>query len=181
AVVIAISDDFATKSIIKNIRSHSESLYLVVRTRYVKETSELFALGADEVIPEEFETSVQIFTHVLHNFLVPEDDIDVLVDKVRADNYQIFKGEIKRSKKYHPTLTDININCLRIMADSNKFLGKPLKELNLRAEYGINILGIKRKNVMLDSIQPTEILKRGDLLYIQGNQGKIEQFHKLIK
>ncbi len=181
AVVIAISDNFATKSIIKNIRSHSESLYLVVRTRYVKETSELFALGADEVIPEEFETSVQIFTHVLHNFLVPEDDIDVLVDKVRADNYQIFKGEIKRSKKYHPTLTDININCLRIMADSNKLLGKPLKELNLRAEYGINILGIKRKNVMLDSIEPTEILKQGDLLYIQGNQSKIEQFHKLIK
>lgn len=181
AVVIAISDDFATKSIIKNIRSHSESLYLVVRTRYVKETSELFALGADEVIPEEFETSVQIFTHVLHNFLVPEDDIDVLVDKVRADNYQIFKGEIKRSKNYHPTLTDININCVRIMADSNKFLGKPLKELNLRAEYGINILGIKRKNVMMDSIQPTDVLKRGDLLYIQGNQSKIEQFHKLIK
>lgn len=181
AVVIAISDDFATKSIIKNIRSHSDSLYLVVRTRYVKETSELFALGADEVIPEEFETSVQIFTHVLHNFLVPEDDIDVLVDKVRADNYQIFKGEIKRSKKYHPTLTDININCVRIIADSNKFLGKPIKELNLRAEYGINILGIKRKNVMLDSIQPTEVLKRGDLLYIQGNQSKIEQFHKLIK
>ncbi|MDP2688006.1 MAG: cation:proton antiporter [Aequorivita sp.] len=181
AVVIAISDDFATKSIIKNIRSHSESLYLVVRTRYVKETSELFALGADEVIPEEFETSVQIFTHVLHNFLVPEDDIDVMVDKVRADNYQIFKGEIKRSKNFHPTLTDININCVRIIADSNKFLGKPLKELNLRAEYGINILGIKRKNVMLDSIQPTDVLKRGDLLYIQGNQSKIEQFHKLIK
>ena len=181
AVVVAISDDFATKSIIKNIRSHSESLYLVVRTRYVKETSELFALGADEVIPEEFETSVQIFTHVLHNFLVPEDDIDVLVDKVRADNYQIFKGELKRSKKYQPNLTDININCLRIMADSNKFLGKPLKELNLRAEYGINILGIKRKNMMLDSIQPTDVLKRGDLLYIQGSQNKIEQFHKLIK
>ena len=96
AAVIAISDNLGTKAVIKNIRSQSDSLYLVVRTRYVKETSELIALGADEVIPEEFETSIQIFTHILQNFLVPEDDIEHLIDKVRADNYKLFKGELKR-------------------------------------------------------------------------------------
>ncbi|MCM4166145.1 Glutathione-regulated potassium-efflux system protein KefC [Arenibacter antarcticus] len=182
AAVIAISDNFATRSIIKNIRSHSNSIYLVVRTRYVKETSELIALGADEVIPEEFETSVQIFTHVLQNFLVPEDDIDQLIEKIRADNYQLFKGELKRPITYRPSeVADFNITCLRISADSNKFLGKPLMELNLRVKYGINILAIKRKNEMLESIQPDEIIKQGDIIYIQGNQRKIEQFHKLIK
>ena len=180
--VIAISDNFATRSIIKNIRAQSNSLYLVVRTRYVKETSELIALGADEVIPEEFETSVQIFTNVLQNFLVPEDDIDQFIEKVRSDNYQLFKGDLKRPKTYrHNELADFNITCLRMNADSNKFLGLPLKELNLRAEYGINILGIKRKNIMLKSIQPEEKLKQGDLIYILGNQNKIEQFHKLVK
>lgn len=182
AAVIAISDNQATKTIIKNIRSHSESLYLVVRTRYVKEISELIALGADEVIPEEFETSVQIFTHVLQNFLVPEDDIDHLIEKVRADNYELFKGELKLPKTYRPkNVDDFNITCLRINSDSNEFLGKPLKDLNLRAEHGINILGIKRKEEMLDSIQPTEVLKQGDIIYVQGNQNKIEKFHKTIK
>lgn len=182
AAVIAISDNSATKSIIKNIRNHSDSLYLVVRTRYVKETSELLALGADEVIPEEFETSIQIFAHILQNFLVPEDDIDQQIDKVRADNYQLFKGELKLPKTYRPAnLADFNITSLCMTGDSNKFLGKPLKDLNLRAEFGINILVIKRKNEILESIQPTEILKQGDILYIQGNQSKIEQFSKLIK
>ena len=182
AAVIAISDNQATKTIIKNIRSHSESLYLVVRTRYVKETSELIALGADEVIPEEFETSVQIFTHVLQNFLVPEDDIDHLIEKVRADNYELFKGELKLSKTYRPkNIADFKITCLRINSDSNEFLGKPLNDLNLRAVHGINILGIKRKEEMLDTIQPTEVLKQGDIIYVQGNQNKIEKFHKLIK
>jgi CPA2 family monovalent cation:H+ antiporter-2 len=182
AAVVAISDNYATRSIIKNVRSHSSSLFLVVRTRYVKETSELLALGADEVIPEEFETSVQIFTHVLQNFLVPEDDIDQLIDKVRSDNYQLFKGDLKRPKTYRPSdLVDFNITCLRMLADSNQFLGKPLNEMNLRADFGINILGIKRKDEMLESIQPDEIIKQGDILYIQGNQSKIEQFHKLVK
>ncbi|MBM3431672.1 MAG: potassium transporter KefB [Bacteroidetes bacterium] len=182
AAVIAISDNQATKTIIKNIRSHSESLYLVVRTRYVKEISELIALGADEVIPEEFETSVQIFTHVLQNFLVPEDDIDQFIEKVRADNYELFKGELKLPKTYRPkNIADFNITCLRINSDSKEFLGKPLKDLNLRAEHGINILGIKRKEEMLDSIQPTEVLKQGDIIYVQGNQNMIEKFHKAIK
>lgn len=182
AAVIAISDNFATQRIIKNIRSHSDSIYLVVRTRYVKETSELIALGADEVIPEEFETSVQIFTNVLQNFLVPEDDIDRFIEKVRADNYQLFKGELKRPKTYRPSnITDFNITSLRMTSDSNKFLGKPLKELNLRADFGINILVIKRKNETLESIKPDEALKHNDIIYIQGNQSKIEQFHKLIK
>ena len=182
AAVIAISDNFATKSIIKNIRSHSDSIYLVVRTRYIKETHELLALGADNVIPEEFETSVQIFTNILQNFLVPEDDIDRFIEKVRADNYQLFKDDLKRPKTYRPNeLADFNITCLRMTADSNKFLGTPLKKLNLRAEYGINILGIKRKNDMLESVQPDEKLKQGDIIYIQGNQSKIEQFYKMIK
>lgn len=180
--VIAVSDNFATQRIIKNIRSLSDSIYLLVRTRYVKETSELIALGADEVIPEEFETSVQIFTNVLQNFLVPEDNIDQFVEKIRADNYQLFKGDLKQPKTYRPNdLADFNITCLQMKSDTNKFLGKPLTELNLRAEYGINILGIKRKNEMLESIQPLEKLKQGDLIYIQGNQSNIEQFHKLIK
>ncbi|MEA1873503.1 MAG: cation:proton antiporter [Bacteroidota bacterium] len=182
AAVIVISDNHEIKTIIKNIRLHSESLYLVVRTRYLKNTSELIALGADEVIPEEFETSVKIFTNVLQNFLVPEDDINQLIDKVRADNYQLFKGELKRPKTCRAqNISDFNITCLRINSDSNKCLGKPLKELNLRVEYGINILGIKRKERMLDSIQPTEVLKQGDIIYVQGNQNKIERFHKRIK
>lgn len=182
AAVIAISDLQATKTIIKNIRTYSESLYLVVRTRYIKEISEMFALGADEVIPEEFETSVQIFTHVLQKFLVPEDVIDQLVDNVRADNYRLFKGEYKPPKNYRKVhLPEFNIICLRINTEGNTFLDQPLKALKLRAEHGINLLGIMRKDQMLDTIEPEEVLKRGDIIYIQGDPNSIERFRKIFK
>lgn len=181
AAVIAISGKLDTINIIKNIRSVSDAVYLVVRTRYVKETSELLALGADEVIPEEFETSIQIFEHILHNFLVPEGDIIDLIYKVRADNYQLFKGDIKRPKTYRVSeLADFNITSLRMRSDSNKFIGKPLKDLDLRTRYGINILAIKRKDQLLESVQPDEIIKQGDIIYIQGEQRKVEEFYQLI-
>ena len=182
AAVIAISDSKATKAIVKNIRSQSESLYLIVRTRYVTETSELIALGADEVIPEEFETSIQIFSRVLQNFLITEDDIERLIDIIRSDNYELFKNEKKRPKSFNlPNFPDFNITSLRINVDSNKLLGKSLKELKLRSEYGINILGINRKESLLQNIKPEEILKQNDILYVQGSPKDIDSFHKVIK
>jgi voltage-gated potassium channel Kch len=36
-------------------------VHIVARTRYVKDMEELYALGANEVVPEEFETSLEIF------------------------------------------------------------------------------------------------------------------------
>jgi CPA2 family monovalent cation:H+ antiporter-2 len=59
--------------------------------------------------------------------------------------------------------------------DSNKILGKPLNELNLRAKYGINILSIKRKNEMLESINPEENLHQEPKLryYRAGIEGSV--------
>jgi CPA2 family monovalent cation:H+ antiporter-2 len=77
-------------------------------------------------------------------------------------------------------MAEFNITCLRINADSSEVLDKPLKELNLRAEYGINILAIKRRDEMLESVRPDEVLKQGDVIYVQGNQTNTDQFFKLI-
>lgn len=182
AAVIAISDSYAIKTIIRNIRSISDSVYLVVRTRFVKDTNEIIALGANEVIPEEFETSIQIFYRVLQNFFIPEDEIELYIKKLRADNYEVFKSERKRPKSFIPTrFPEFKITCLRINTDSSKFIGKPLKDLKLRHKFGINILGIERNDKLLDRIHPGEILKQNDILYIQGEPKEVENFHQLIK
>ncbi|MEJ2053492.1 MAG: NAD-binding protein, partial [Calditrichaceae bacterium] len=63
-VVIAINDPTATRSITESVRRMSQNVYILVRTRYLSEIGPLTELGADEVIPEEFETSVEIFSRV---------------------------------------------------------------------------------------------------------------------
>ena len=52
----------------------------------------LYRLGVNEVIPEEFETSVEIFTRVLTKYLVPKDEIARLVAEVRDDSYQMLRN-----------------------------------------------------------------------------------------
>jgi len=181
AAVIAISDPDATKAITTNIREFSSSIYTIVRTRYVKETSELLALGADEVIPEEFETSVEIFSRVLHNFLVPEDEIMRFVDIVRSDNYDIFQNTKELPKTYRPTRhPDFNITSLRVIKDSGKLKGKSIADSNLRSDYGVNLLAISRDEELLENITPEEKIICRDILYVSGKQEDIENFNKQI-
>ena len=181
AVVVATSNPTATKAIIRNIRYISQSVYLLVRTRYVREISELLALGADDVIPEEFGTSVEIFSHVLQNFLVPEDDIEHFIDSIRAHNYELFQHQKKLPRTFRPAeIPDFRINCLRINKDSGQLIGAPIKDLNLRTEYGINVIAISRQGETIDNVKPDEILRQDDLLYINGKPEDIERFHRMI-
>ena len=179
--VLAISDPVATKSIVRNIRSVTQSLHLVVRTRYVKEIPELIALGADDVIPEEFETSIEIFSRTLHNFLVPEDDIEYFIETTRSDNYGLFQNKKSIPRTFRPAnFPDFNISCLKVKTDSGSVIGKTINELDIRNKFGVNILGIMRKEELISNIKPEEKILRGDILYVTGNKPNIDKFRKSI-
>ncbi len=97
--------------------------------------------GADEVIAEEFETSVEIFTVVLNKYFVPRDQIETFITDVRADGYQML-----RSRSALPgTLPDLarNIPHITITAltvqPGSPLAGSTLGEINLRKRY--NLLG----------------------------------------
>lgn len=181
ALVIAISDREATKQIMSKVRQFSQSLYTIVRTKYVKDIEELHACGADEVIPEEFETSIEIFTKVMHNFLIPKKEIDSFTDSLRTNDYDFFQSKSSRPKTYHlPEIPEFNITTLQVNCDSGKILKKSIRELDIRHVYGINILSIKRGGDILSQVRPEEIIERGDILFVQGKAEHIENFSELL-
>lgn len=182
ALVIAISDTNATKTIMSKVRQMSHSLYTIVRTRYVKEIEELHALGADEVIPEEFETSIEIFTRVLHNFLIPQEDIEKFTNSLRSDNYSLFHKKSSFPRAYTlPEIPGFNIISLSVKTDSGKILKKSIGDLDIRNKYGINILSIKRRDDFINIVKPSEKIRRSDILFVQGKQQNIDKFSKLIQ
>ena len=91
-LVIAISDPVSTRRIVAIARSENPDLYILVRTRYLIEVDDLKALGADEVIPEEFETSIEIFSRVLHRYNFPGNVILDMVEKIRSDSYTALRN-----------------------------------------------------------------------------------------
>lgn len=180
-VVVAISDPRATKTIVSKVRNISPSVYLVVRTRYVKEIENLLSLGADEVIPEEFETSVEIFTRVLTNYLVPIDELESLVNMIRADNYQMFQGrKVLPHTLSSSKIPDFKIIAVRIMADSGEVVGKTVEDIDVRRRFGVNVLAVTRKKELITNITPDVKLLQHDLVYISGDQEHIDSFYRAV-
>lgn len=58
-----------------------------MRTRYLAEVEVLHELGADEVIPEEYETALAIFQRVLHHFDFAPEAVERLLEEVRCEDY----------------------------------------------------------------------------------------------
>ena len=57
-------------------------------------------------------------------------------------------------------------------------VGKTLIELDIRAKYGINIVGIKRGEQIIVALDPTDPIQAGDLLLVIGADVDINRFMK---
>ena len=174
-LVIAISDAAATRRIVQIARHENPSVYIIVRTRYVAEVDDLIKLGANEVIPEEFETSVEIFSRVLHKYHVPRNVIADYIDSIRKDSYSVLRT-IELPKKHlaerYEFLKDIETETYFIKKESH-ISDHSIKELHLRAETGVTIIAVQRGDDVHQNPSPDFILKVGDVLLLIGKKKDI--------
>lgn len=180
-VVVAISSPEATRKIVRSIRDYSRTAHVIVRTRYIREIDDNIKLGADEVIPEEFETSIQIFTSVLKKYLVPSDEITSFVAHIRSHNYEVLR-EITDAKSSHFPhelhVPDVEIVTLPVQQGNNAIVGKTIATSNLRKDYNVNILAIKRGGKYITRLSPETTIEQDDILYLFGNSDCIARVNK---
>ncbi len=180
-IVIAISDPQATKSIVSNVRQICRTTHVIVRTRFVNEIDDLLQLGADEVIPEEFETSIEIFSRVMHKYLVPMNEVQILTESIRNDNYQFLSPHHKKPEKLTSTAEALlNIECVRVISDHGPVVGKSIAAAQIRNKFKVNILGISRDEEMISNIISDEVIKQHDLIYLSGEPKDIENFYRAV-
>lgn len=182
-VVIAISDPEATKKIISILRNITETAHVIVRTRHVSEMDGILKLGADEVIPEEFETSIQIFTRVLNHYLVPFDKIQSFSSHIRARNYELLAAS--GFPHQHPpemqlSIPDMVIATLPVQRGVNKIVGKTIVGSGLKTQFNITVLAIRRNNRYITEIKPQMTIETDDMLYLFGNPRQIAEVNKYL-
>lgn len=176
-VVITISDPAAARRIISLVRDMNPSAAIVARTRYVSEIEDLTAVGADEVIPDEFETSVELFARVLERLHIPRNVISAQVDVVRAEQYAMLRG-LGGSKQYVESLYELFTAATTItflVREMSPAIDKTLGELALGAETGAVVLNVVRKGRAYSDVGADFALKRGDILVLLGNHAELAQ------
>jgi CPA2 family monovalent cation:H+ antiporter-2 len=170
AVVIALSDAAATRQVTVLVRAINRSCHIVARTRYVREVDALRELGADTVIPEELETSVEIVSRVLASYLVPRREIEAFVSEIRAGDYEMWRtpaGGRPSLFDLRQTLTDVEITTLRVDAGST-IDGQRLEDSELRRLYGVSVVAIRRGEDLIPNPGGAERVLAGDLLVVLG-------------
>ncbi|MDD5722962.1 MAG: cation:proton antiporter [Syntrophales bacterium] len=174
-VVVAINDPAATRGITEIARRLNSNVYLIVRTRYFQEMAPLYELGADEVIPEEFETSVEIFNRVLAKYLVPRDTIEKFAAEVRSDGYEMFRTLARETASFADLkiqVPDIEISALRI-DERAPIIGKSLAQIELRKKYGVTVLAMRKGTDVVSNLDGNMVFHEGDILFAVGSSEKI--------
>ncbi|HKB00893.1 MAG TPA: cation:proton antiporter [Gemmataceae bacterium] len=151
-LVVAISDPASSRRAVELARHLNPRLHIIARTRYLVEVKELRRLGANAIIPEEFETSVEIFARVLREYDVPQNLILNLVDRVRGEHYEV--------------LRDLNVPAMRVVLphrdvlerletgscwvrDSSPAVGRSVGDLRLRSVTGATLVAVRRSGKLL--------------------------------
>lgn len=171
-LVIAISDPVSTRRIVSIARHENPNIYIIVRTRYLVEVDDLKSLGADEVIPEEFETSIEIFSRVLHRYSFPRNAILDMVDKIRSNSYTALRSiELPRRHLFerYEWLPEIEIDGYQIPEGSH-LIEKTIKELQVRRKTGVTIIAVRRGKEIHANPEPDFKFRQGDFILFTGDR-----------
>ena len=169
-MLVAINDRDATLRIVSLARYENPTLQIFARTRFIAEVERLQKAGADIVVPEELETSVRLFSHVLNAYLITPDEVARQVNAIRADDYGVIRGSIQEA--HMMVLQGLDEEGLHTRAvairDGAPVAGKTLAELGLRNKYGLTVLAVRRGRKTIGSPAGNFRVEAGDRLVLIG-------------
>lgn len=171
--VIVINEPNVVPRIIQMAHYLNPTLQTIARTRFLADVERLQAVGADIVVPEEMETTVRIFSHVLGAYMVPPDEIEEHVRTLRAQDYRIVRGSIQEA--HLMVLQGLDEEGLHTRAvavrEGAPAAGRTLAELALRKEHGLTVLAVRRDGRTTASPAGDFRLQPGDRLVLVGSAG----------
>ena len=161
-IAVVISDPSAVRAITAVARKLNPKVHIVVRTR-------LRRLGADDVIPEDFETSIEIFSRVLGHYLVPRQTIERFVNSIRHEYYNMAR-QLRMTGMDLPSLADEVLTGLEVVACKVEpgcaLDGKRLMDTSLRKKYGVTVVGIRHAGQIIPSPGGDAFLHGDDTVFL---------------
>lgn len=173
-LAIMVSDPMGSRAIITNAKKYNPRLHIVVRTRFLSEIANLKQIGADDVIPEEFETSIEVFAKVLNYFLIPRQQIEQYIQQIRKEVYSgarttEISSNLQAIKNELPNLQFASIK----IEPRAKLIGTKLGDGILRNQYKVNVVAIHHGAEDITELNAQTEFFEDDIIYLFGTQEAI--------
>ena len=182
-LVITIAGSADTKRIVAAARQLNPHVHIIVRTRFTEDLKYLYELGADEVIPEDFETSVEIFSRVLVKYLVPHDEVETLIEGLRSDNYEMFRGlslNTNGSKPVNVKAPGVEITTIHVCVDSMAD-GKKISDFDFYEKQDPMLIAISRSHEVIRNPEKDFIIRGNDILFFLADSSMLIPYYDLFR
>ena len=182
-IVLKISDYTVTEKTVRLSRKINPQVNIMVRTRRTDQVEELKNAGADQVIPEEFETSVEIFSRVLRDYHVPNNIIEQQVELIRLEGYSMFRGialNTKSFKKFSAYLT-ASLTESYFVSEDSWVLEKTIGDINIPTRTGAVVIALVKKNKPYPNPDQKLIVQSGDIFILLGSHVQLDQSLKMLR
>jgi CPA2 family monovalent cation:H+ antiporter-2 len=169
AVIVAISDPDGTRRIVRFCRTMNKDIRLIVRTRYIAEVERLRLLGADEVIPEEFETSLEIVTRTLRVMGVPQNIVANQLRLLRDEGYRMLRDPAVRATdgRRLSAIFAAGMSQTYLILPDTFAEGRTIAELGM-LEEGVGVAALLRDGKALSPLPVEDKLQAGDTMLLVG-------------
>ena len=182
ALVVAINDPQATRRVVAQARSLRPDLYVLARTHFDADIDELYELGAERVISEDFETSIEIAAQILKKMDVPDNVVTGQIATLRAGRYGML-----RSMPTDDEALDELAKYLQTTATRTHYLekrssacGKTIANVDLRAQSGVTIIAVVRNGTPPPNPPADFQLDAGDVLVLVGSHKQLDDAERLL-
>ena len=89
---VAINDPEATRDTLEVARSIAPDLHILARARYERDIDHLVEEGANEVVSEEVESTIELTSKVLRRFEMPAAAVAHFTEEMRDEGYELVRG-----------------------------------------------------------------------------------------
>lgn len=90
-IVTAINNEVTVKKLARSIHSKFPNLEIIVRLKDLRNSTELYELGVDTIVPQDYETGLQLGCAVLKSVGIGEYEVNRIKGQFRSGNYVVVK------------------------------------------------------------------------------------------
>ncbi len=182
-LVISLDDTMSALKILPQARNLRPNLPILARTRDDSSLDKLQEAGATEVVPETFEASLMLVTHLLFLLNIPVSRIVEHMESVRSQRYQllrqIFPGQATVSSTGGDSAKEV-LHAVTLPAEAHA-VGLTPAELNFDEAHVI-LTAIRRGDSRSARPRSDMLLQAGDVLIMYGAADALEKMeNQLLK
>jgi CPA2 family monovalent cation:H+ antiporter-2 len=181
AVVISFSDPATSLGILHSVRRLRPDVPVLVRTADDVGIKELQDAGATDVVPETFEASLMLVSHVLMLLHVPVSRVVRTVNEIRNNRYAVLRNIVRRGDARPLDETHEHREEIKsvVVPPGAWAVGRTLGDVRGR---GVEVVftGIRRLGILGREPAVDTVLRDGDIVVIYGQPDELERAESVL-